>query len=121
MMERNITPSVITRGNGIMNMSLPSLNINFNDTFLYIKTSLAKCCKLYDIPMMKGIFPIKANVPAYYEARKIPPFKLFINDTDDENGINDKKKWYSSRRKRPWNFKEEICKYTYVKIPKVFQ
>ena len=109
MTERNMTPSIISRGNSLMNMSLPSLNINYNDTFLYIKSSLAKCCKLYDIPMMKGIFPVRANTPPYYETCKIPPFKLFVNENDEKKDMDEKKKWYEHRRKRPWIFKDEIC------------
>ena len=109
MIERKITPSVISRGNAIMSLSLDKLNISFGDTFLYIKTSLAKCCKLYDISMLKGTFPLSANNPDYYEARTIPPFKYFINEGDSKIIIEEKKAWYQNKKRaKRWIFKDEI-------------
>ena len=111
MMERKMTPSVISRGNSIMSLSLNRLNIHFGDTFLYIKTSLAKCCKLYEIPLLKGTFPLAANLPEFYEAQTIPPFKFFINEGDDKKIIQEKKEWYQNkRRSKKWIFKDEISK-----------
>ena len=108
MIERKLTPSILSRGNGILNMAVNDLNINFNDTYLYIKASLAKCCKLYEIPMLKGTFPHQANRSDFFSCTKIPPFKLFVNEGDGKKDIEEKKKWYESRRKKPWLFKTEI-------------
>ena len=109
MFERGITPSVISRGNMIMNMCIEEYNINFSDTFLYIKASLSKCCSLYNLTLKKGCFPLAANTETYYDEKKIPPLKLFIGDGDSKKVIEEKTKWYNSRRKRPWIFKTEIC------------
>ena len=110
MFERGITPSVISRGNAAMSISLPEFNLHFLDSFLYIKTSLAKCCKLYNLKTCKGTFPLAANTDAFYESRSMPPFNLFINDSDSKEVINEKRIWYYNRKRKPWIFKDEISK-----------
>ena len=112
MFDRGITPSVISRGNSAMSIVLQEYQIRFLDTFLYIKTSLAKCCSLYGLKTLKGTFPLAANHDFFYESQVIPPFKLFVNDGDSKEKIKEKRNWYYWRKKQPWIFKTEISKQT---------
>ena len=117
MFERGITPAVISKGNAIMNLSVTEYNINFSDSFLYIKTSLSKCCKLYNLQTLKGTFPLAGNDVQYYEAETIPNFKLFLSENDSEQALKDKSEWYLIRKNQPWNFKKEICKFMIKILP----
>ena len=98
-----------------MNLCVTEYNINFSDSFLYIKTSLSKCCKLYNLNTLKGTFPLAANDVQFYEAERIPSFELFVSENDSEQALNEKSKWYSTRKDQPWNFKNEICKFYVIK------
>ena len=63
-----MTPSIISKGNKILKLDIEEWNIAFLDSYKYIKASLAKCCKMYQIDMKKGFFPHLANREHYYNS-----------------------------------------------------
>jgi len=68
LVNLNISPDILSRGNKILQLSIPSFNIAFKDSFRYMKASLSKCCKLYNIDMEKGTFPLRYNRISNYES-----------------------------------------------------
>ena len=111
LFNEGITPSVITKGNKILSMTVAELNIVFVDSIRYIKASLSKCCTLYNLNMKKGTFPVRANIIKFYTSTTIPPFEWFINENDSTEAIKEKQLWYLERRKKLWVFKDEIAEY----------
>ena len=110
--SEDITPSVLSKGNKLLCISINEFNIQFIDSIRYIKASLAKCCKVFKLSEKKGTFPLKANHRDYYNKNGIvPQFHLFINENDSQNVIEEKKQWYQNRKQSLWNFKKEIAAY----------
>lgn len=103
-----LNPQIISKGNNIVSLTLPSYNVVFLDSFKYLSTSLSNLAKQYKIPEEKGFFCHEFNKIDYsygspynriYE--NLPPLELFINPwIDDEQTINKKKEWHSVESKR---------------------
>ena len=102
---------MLFKGQKILKLSIPEFGITFLDSYKYIKASLQKCAKMFSLDIGKGTFPLKSNIRKNYNLNSIPPFHVFINENDSEQAINEKRKFWLTRRKTPWNFRKEISLY----------
>ena len=111
LLKYNISPEILSRGRKVLKLSIPEFNITFIDSFRYIKSSLAKAAKTFDLNIGKGEFPVRFNSRSNYNAVEIPPFPWFVNENDNEKTVEEKKQFWLERKKRPWNFCEEFISY----------
>ena len=131
LFEQGITPSIVSKGNKILKLRVDEYDISFLDSYRYIKSSLAKCCKMYQLDMRKGFFPVRANRPLFYNACKIffcsrhnptpplsptfsasiPAFNWFVNENDSHQAVEEKRKWYLERKSSSWIFDKELALY----------
>ena len=112
--ENSITPEVVPRGNKILSMSLPTLNIYFLDSMLYCPGSLSKLAKRYHLTCGKGFFPHNFNNVEHYNYRgSAPDSSWFIGEIDSHDEKKTKLDYLDNLKKSCyyWNFKDEIFQY----------
>ena len=111
MLKYGITPNILCSGHKILQLTLPEFGQTYIDSFKYVKTSLGKAAKTFGLELTKGTFPVRYNLVEHYLAEEIPSFHWFVNENDDKDAIEDKKKFWLERRKKKWIFKEELRRY----------
>ena len=109
----SLTPSIITRGNKILCMAIPSLNLHILDSMQYTHCSLLKLADRYNQPV-KGDFPHMFNKKENYTySGIIPPLEEFCDENAAEASKLALKRHIDEHRAgdKEWNFKEEIFSY----------
>ena len=109
----SLTPSIVPRGNKILSMSIPCLNINILDSMQYTHCSLNKLASRYNL-QQKDNFPHMFNKEENYEySGKVPPLSTFCSETANAAIFEEKQKHvqHLEKTKYEWNFKNEINTY----------
>ena len=112
--NNGLTPSIVPRGNKILSMSIPPLNINFLDSMRYCPGSLDAIGRRYNLEQSKGFFPHKFNLPDNYNySGPCPDAKWFYNESDTPTQQKVKQKFVQDLHATcyEWNFKTEIGIY----------
>ena len=106
-----LTPSVVTRGNKILSMTIPSLNLVIIDSLQYAHTSLSKLAARYGLSQ-KGHFPHHFNKAENYTYRgNVPPIEAFCGEGSTEKQREEISTYVKSLEGEVWDFKDEIHKY----------
>ena len=111
MIEQGITPKILTRGNKLLLLSIPSLNIRFLDSMLYCQSSLSAFAARYRIKEKKGYFPhaLSGMESLQINQKGLPDFKYFSPCYDKKEMREQKRWWYDNVDKDyEWNYQTEL-------------
>ena len=117
LIEEGITPRILTRGNKILVLTIPILNIRFLDSMLYCQSSLSKFASRYGLKELKGFVPHQMSGIQSLTLTSIglPPFKYYSPCYDKIEARKQKKAWYD---KIPadyhWNYQIELTVIHYL-------
>ena len=115
--HRNISPTLLCKGSRILNLTIDKHNITFIDSYKFIRASLSKCAKLFNLKSIsKGDFPIRANSENFYNTHSIPAFHWFLKDNESPGDRARKMSWWKIRKKSAWHFNVEISNYCEIDV-----
>ena len=109
--SNGLTPNIVTRGNKVLAMTIPSLNLVIMDSLQYTHSSLNKLAARYGLSQ-KDLFPHMFNREEnYFYKGPVPSIDNFCSEGSGDKQRKDIADYITSQVGKDWEFKTEIHKY----------
>ena len=115
-----IEPRILPQGQGILQLVVKEFGILFLDSYKFFIQSLSSLSDRFSLPVAKGYFSFKTNLPQNWgrKRRHPPELAAYINDQDSERVKIEKRKWWEEvKSQEPENnFNQDIVAYCILDV-----